>query len=101
MSTMESKNSNFQRAKSAHDDEFYTRLEDIEKELRHYSHHFKDKTVFLNCDDPYESDFFKYFAMNFNHLGLKKLISVGYARSPIVGSQVSLFDIAGTKDAPL
>ena len=101
MSTTESKNSNLQRAKSAHDDEFYTRLEDIEKELRHYSHHFKDKTVFLNCDDPYESDFFKYFAMNFNHLGLKKLISVGYAHSPIVGSQVSLFDIAGTKDTPL
>ena len=83
MSTTESKNSNLQRAKSARNDEFYTRLEDIEKELRYYSHHFKDKTVFLNCDDPYESDFFKYFAMNFEHLGLKKLISVSYASSPL------------------
>ena len=83
MSTTESKNSNLHRAKSVRDDEFYTQLVDIEKELRYYSHHFKDKTVFLNCDDPYESDFFKYFAMNFEHLGLKKLISVSYASSPM------------------
>src|SRR5690606_10788987 len=52
-------------------DEWYTQLEDIEAELRHYRHHFKDKVVLCNCDDPYESNFFKYFAMNFNHLGLK------------------------------
>ena len=83
MSTTESKNSNLQRARKAKNDEFYTQLEDIEKELRYYSHHFKDKTVFLNCDDPYESDFFKYFAMNFKHLGLKKLISVSYAHSSL------------------
>ena len=83
MSTTEKKNSNLHSAKRAKNDEFYTRLEDIEKELRYYSHHFKDKTVFLNCDDPYESDFFKYFAMNFEHLGLKKLISVSYASSPL------------------
>ena len=76
-------NSNLQRAKNACDDEFYTLLEDIEKELQYYTQHFKGKTVFLNCDDPYESDFFKYFVMNFGHLGLKKLISVSYASSPL------------------
>lgn len=83
MSTTESKNSNLQRARKAKNDEFYTQLEDIEKELQHYTQHFNGKTVFLNCDDPYESDFFKYFAMNFEHLGLKKLISVSYASSPL------------------
>ena len=56
-------------------DEFYTQLPLIESELKHYKEHFKDKTVFCNCDDPYESNFFKYFAMNFNYLGLKKLIA--------------------------
>ena len=55
-------------------DEVYTKLVDIENELRHYKEHFKGKVVFCNCDDPYESNFFKYFAINFNHLGLKKLI---------------------------
>lgn len=101
MSATEGKQASLQKAKSAKNDEFYTRLEDIEREVQHYAHHFKDKTVFLNCDDPYESDFFKYFAMSFNHLGLKKLISVSYARSPIVGRQISLFDIAGLENAPL
>lgn len=56
-------------------DEWYTQLQDIEDELRHYRHHFRGKVVFCNCDDPYESNFFKYFAMNFNHLGLKRLIT--------------------------
>ena len=101
MSATEGKQASLQKAKTAKNDEFYTRLEDIEKEVRHYTQHFKGKTVFLNCDDPYESDFFKYFAMNFEHLGLKKLISVSYARSPIVGREISLFDIAGLEDAPL
>ena len=81
MSTTEKKNSNLQRARRAKNDEFYTKLEDIEKELQHYAQHFNGKTVFLNCDDPYESNFFKYFVMNFDHLGLKKLISVSYASS--------------------
>jgi hypothetical protein len=92
-------NENLQAARSAQNDEFYTRLDDIERELKHYSSHFRGKTVFLNCDDPYESNFFKYFAMAFNHLGLKKLIAVSYSGSPIVGDQLALFDIAGLQDS--
>ena len=57
-------------------DEFYTQLADIEKELRHYKDCFKDKVIFCNCDDPYESNFFKYFAINFNYLGLKKYVKI-------------------------
>lgn len=68
-------NSALRRANKAKEDEFYTQLSDIERELRHYKNHFKDKVVFCNCDDPYESNFFKYFANNFNHLGLKRLIA--------------------------
>jgi len=71
-------NTNFHKAKRAKNDEFYTQLVDIEKELRHYKDHFVDKVVFCNCDDPFKSNFFKYFAMNFNHLGLKKLITTSY-----------------------
>lgn len=63
----------------------------IEKELKHYKSHFKGKTVFCNCDDPYESIFFKYFAMNFNYLGLKKLITTCYATSSVMYTQLSLF----------
>ena len=55
-------------------DEFYTQLVDIELELKHYKNYFEGKIVFCNCDDPYESNFFKYFAINFNYLKLKKLI---------------------------
>lgn len=73
-------------------DEFYTQLEDIEIELRHYLLHFKDKTVLCNCDDPFESNFFKYFALNFNRLGLKKLIATCYSGSSIIGTQFSLFE---------
>ena len=73
-------------------DEFYTQLSDIEAEMKRYRNHFKGKTVFCNCDDPYESNFFKYFAMNFNFLGLKKLIATCYAGSPIANRQLSLFD---------
>lgn len=81
-------------------DEYYSRIEDIEFELRHYKHHFKGKVVLCNCDDPFESDFFKYFSMNFNALGLKKLIATSYVGSPIVGNQLSLFETAGLADAP-
>ncbi|HOG15621.1 MAG TPA: adenine-specific methyltransferase EcoRI family protein, partial [Candidatus Absconditabacterales bacterium] len=88
-------NANLHQAKKDKNDEFYTQLPDIENELRNYKHHFKDKVVFCNCDDPYESNFFKYFALNFNHLGLKKLIAMGYVTSPIAGSQVPLFEIEG------
>ncbi len=88
-------NDNLQAAKDAKNDEFYTQLSDIEKELRYYRQHFKDKTVLCNCDDPFESNFFKYFVLNFNKLGLKKLIATCYATSPIANSQLSLFEIIG------
>ena len=66
------------KAKNAKKDEFYTQLPDIENELRHYTEHFKGKTVLCNCDDPRISNFFYYFAYNFEHLGLKKLITTCY-----------------------
>ena len=76
------------KAKDAKKDEFYTQLTDIEKEMRYYRKHFDGKTVLCNCDDPFESNFFKYFVLNFNRLGLKKLIATCYATSPIMGSQL-------------
>ena len=85
-------NINLHNAKEAKNDEFYTQLADIEQEMRHYKAHFKGKTVLCNCDDPYESNFFKYFAMNFNYLGLKKLIATCYVSSPIMYTQLSMFD---------
>lgn len=88
---MEYKNARLSKAKNAKNDEFYTQLVDIENELRHYKKHFKNKTVFCNCDDPYESNFVKYFAMNFNALGLKKLIATCYATSPVMYTQLNLF----------
>ena len=84
-------NAGLAKANKAKKDEFYTQLADIEVELKHYRKHFKEKIVLCNCDDPYESNFFKYFAMNFNYLGLKKLIATCYDSSPIVGEQLSLF----------
>ena len=71
-------NANLTKAKRAKNDEFYTQLTDIEKEMRHYKDFFKGKVVYCNCDDARESNFFKYFSLNFEHLGLKKLISTGY-----------------------
>ncbi len=88
-------NANLGAAKTAKKDEFYTQLTDIEKEMRYYRKHFKGKTVLCNCDDPFESNFFKYFVLNFNRLGLKKLIATCYATSPIAGQQLSLFDVVG------
>ena len=73
-------------AKKNKNDEFYTQLCDIENELKHYKEHFKDKVVFCNCDDPRESNFFKYFIRNFNRLGLKKLITTTYINSPIANT---------------
>ncbi len=75
---MAQKNSNLHAAKAAKNDEFYTRLEDIENELKHYKSFFNGKTVYCNCDDPKESNFFKFFSMNFENYGLKKLITTGY-----------------------
>lgn len=88
-------NKNLNSAARDKNDEFYTRLTDIEKELRYYKDHFKDKVVLCNCDDPFESNFFKYFVLNFNRLGLKKLIATCYAGSPISNRQLSVFDITG------
>ena len=85
-------NQNLNTAKTARKDEFYTQLTDIEKELRHYRKHFLGKTVLCNCDDPFESNFFKYFVLNFNRLGLKKLIATCYTGSPIANKQLSIFD---------
>ena len=82
-------------AKKNKNDEFYTQLSDIEKEMRHYKDFFEDKVVYCNCDDPFESNFFKYFATHFNTLKLKKLISVSYAHSPIAGEEVNLFENQG------
>ena len=70
-------NGNLTKAKAAKNDEFYTRLEDIEKELKQYTEHFKGKVVYCNCDDANRSNFFKYFSTNFQKLGLKKLITSG------------------------
>lgn len=75
-------------AAKAKKDEFYTQLTDIEKEMRHYRKHFKGKTIFCNCDDPFESNFFKYFVLNFNKLELKKVIATCYFSSPIIGQQL-------------
>ena len=71
-------NENLHKAKEAKNDEFYTQLNDVAEELRHYKEHFKGKVVFCNCDDPTSSAFWRYFHLNFDHLGLKKLISTHY-----------------------
>ena len=71
-------NSNLHKAKTGKNDEFYTQLSDIEKELKHYKDHFRGKVVLCNCDDPTISNFYTYFSMNFEYLGLKKLIATCY-----------------------
>ena len=80
-------------ARTAKRDEFYTRYIDIQKEVEAYlefdTDTFRDKVVYCNCDDPFESNFFKYFAANFKRLGLKKLISTSYVGSPIAGAQLT------------
>lgn len=80
---MAKKNANLHKAKKAKKDEFYTQLSDIERELSHYKEHFRGKTVLCNCDDPRVSNFFHYFAYNFEHLGLKKLITTCYKNQDI------------------
>lgn len=83
-------NKNLNAAKVAKKDEFYTLLSDIERELQHYWKHFRGKVVLCNCDDPYESNFFKYFALRFNQLGLKKLICTCYNGSPVTGNELAI-----------
>ncbi|MFH0969835.1 MAG: adenine-specific methyltransferase EcoRI family protein, partial [Candidatus Diapherotrites archaeon] len=71
-------NGNLHKAKDSKKDEFYTRLSDVERELGHYKAHFKNKIVFCNCDDPEESNFWNYFSLNFEFLGLKRLIATHF-----------------------
>ena len=92
-------NKNLNAAKTAKKDEFYTQLTDIERELQHYWPHFRDKVVLCNCDDPYESNFFKYFALRFNQLGLKKLICTCYNGSPVQGNEL-MIDFGDGFDEP-
>ena len=84
-------NSNLHKASKGKNDEFYTELVDIEKELKNYKDQFKRKIVYCNCDDPFESNFFKYFASNFKALKLKRLIATSYKPSPIANTQLGLF----------
>ena len=95
--TKKSSNTNLKKARAAQKDEFYTQLSDIEKELKYYKNQFKNKVVYCNADDPFESNFFKYFASNFDEWGLKKLITTSYVPSPIAGGQLPLFEIEGLK----
>lgn len=92
-----SRNLALSHAKKAKQDEFYTQLVDIENELKHYKSQLRGKIILCNCDDPFESNFFKYFALNFNALGLKKLIATSYVLSPIVGGQLPTAHIEGLK----
>ena len=91
---MANKNKQLQKANSSKKDEFYTQLTDIEKELKHYKDHFKDKVVFCNCDDPRVSNFFHYFSYNFEKLGLKKLITTCYKNQ-----DTDLFSLNNTERA--
>lgn len=90
---LNSMNTGLTAAKTAKKDEFYTQYVDIQKEVEAYLEYdpntFRDKTVYCNCDDPFESNFFKYFAANFNHLGLRKLITTSYDGSSIAGGQLT------------
>lgn len=86
------RNTGLSKAKKAKQDEFYTQYEDIQAEINHFEDKFKDKTVLCNCDDPFESNFCKFFLRNFNYLGLKRLICTSYSTSPVVGQQMTLLD---------
>ncbi|MBR2589126.1 adenine-specific methyltransferase EcoRI family protein [Candidatus Saccharibacteria bacterium] len=87
--------SKFANAQRKKNDEFYTQLNDINEELKHYKKHFEGKIVFCNCDDPFESNFFRYFALNFNKLKLKKLICTCYAGSPILQTELKVLPLFG------
>jgi len=88
-------NINLTNAKRAKNDEFYTQYGDIQKEIEAYLEYdsdvFRDKVVYCNCDDPFESNFFRYFVLNFNKLGLKQLITTSYKPSPVANTQLELF----------
>lgn len=88
-------NSNLTSAKKAKNDEFYTQYSDIQREIEAYLEYdantFRGKVVYSNCDDPFESNFFRYFVLNFKRLGLKSLITTSYKPSPIANTQLALF----------
>src|SRR6266516_5645112 len=88
-------NINLTSAKNAKNDEFYTQYSDIQKEIEAYLEYdadvFRGKIVYCNCDDPFESNFFRYFVLNFTRLGLKQLITTSYKPSPIANTQLGLF----------
>src|SRR5512140_1983551 len=98
MAPSKSLNQGLGAAKAAKQDEFYTQYVDIQKEVEAYLEFdrdtFRGKVVYCNCDDPFESNFFKYFAANFNKLGLKKLVTTRYDGSPIAGAQLALWEYA-------
>lgn len=85
-------NRSLNAAAKAKQDEFYTQMPDIAQELKHYKRHFRGKIVLCNCDDPFESNFFKFFALNFNAWGLKKLICTCFNGSSIAGRELNLFN---------
>ena len=87
-------NDNLHKAKDAKQDEFYTLLPCITQELNNYTDKFAGKVVYCNCDDPFESNFVKYFLMNFNRLELKELIATGYSTSPVRGTELDIMDCA-------
>lgn len=88
-------NKNLNKAKETKNDEFYTQYSDIQKEIEAYLEYdpnvFRGKVVYCNCDDPFESNFFRYFVLNFNKLGLKQLITTSYKPSPVANTQLQLF----------
>ena len=93
--TRNATNKYMHKAKKSKSDEFYTLFSDIQKEVEAYLEYnpdvFRNKVVYCNCDDPYESNFFRYFALNFNRLGLKQLITTSYKTSPVANTQLELF----------
>ncbi|SRR5258708_697480 len=97
-------NSNLNSAKNAKNDEFYTQYSDIQREIEAYLEYdadvFRGKTVYCNCDDPFESNFFRYFALNFTRLGIKRLITTSYKPSPIANTQLGLFGDDKTVEVP-
>src|SRR3989304_9723256 len=94
-------NKNLTNAKRVKNDEFYTQYNDIQKEIAAYLEYspdvFRGKIVYCNCDDPFESNFFRYFVLNFNKLGLKQLITTSYVPSPITGTLFPLSEIEGLR----
>lgn len=82
----------FNKGRMERDDEFYTRYEDIQSELNNYEKEFENKIVLCNCDDPYESNFCKFFLKNFNYLKIKRLICTSYISSPVLGKEIKILD---------